>query len=71
MVAASVAGAGVGAAAVMAWFADQPLVTRFPGITDGLLGCVGSTPLIELKSLSRATGCRILVRAGVDANVGG
>jgi hypothetical protein len=55
----------------MAWFADQPLVTRFPGITDGLLGCVGSTPLIELKSLSRATGCRILVRAGVDANVGG
>ena len=30
---------------------------------DGLSGCIGGTPMIELKSLSRATGCRILGKA--------
>lgn len=32
-------------------------------IRDGLLGTIGNTPLIELKSLSEATGCRILAKA--------
>ena len=30
---------------------------------DGLAGCIGGTPMIELKSLSKATGCRILGKA--------
>ena len=32
-------------------------------LSDGLLGSIGNTPLIHLKSLSEATGCRILVKA--------
>lgn len=31
--------------------------------SDGLLGAIGATPLIELKSLSEATGCRVLAKA--------
>lgn len=30
---------------------------------SGFTGLVGDTPLLELSSLSRATGCTILVRA--------
>lgn len=32
-------------------------------ITDGFCGTVGNTPLIEIPSLSRVTGCRILGKA--------
>lgn len=32
-------------------------------IKTSVLDCIGNTPLIELHSLSRATGCRILVKA--------
>lgn len=30
-------------------------------IVDGFPGLIGNTPLVELPSLSRATGCTILV----------
>lgn len=30
---------------------------------SGLSGAIGNTPLIEIKSLSRATGCRVLAKA--------
>ena len=30
---------------------------------DGIVGCVGNTPLIRIKSLSEATGCDILGKA--------
>ena len=29
---------------------------------SGIIGAIGNTPLVELKSLSRATGCRILAK---------
>mmetsp|Transcript_43675 Transcript_43675/g.83347 ORF Transcript_43675/g.83347 Transcript_43675/m.83347 type:complete len:383 (-) Transcript_43675:1523-2671(-) len=32
-------------------------------VVDGLLGLVGNTPLMELRSLNAATGCRILAKA--------
>ena len=35
-------------------------VSRCPIFRDGILGCVGNTPLITIKSLSIATGCQIL-----------
>lgn len=37
--------------------------TRSANPVDGVLGCIGNTPLIELKSLSRAVGCRVLAKA--------
>lgn len=33
-----------------------------PRVAHGVLDAVGCTPLIELPSLSRATGCRILAK---------
>lgn len=33
------------------------------GVSHGLLDTIGNTPLIELKSLSAVTGCRILAKA--------
>lgn len=32
-------------------------------VSEGVLEAIGNTPLIELKSLSAATGCRILAKA--------
>lgn len=32
-------------------------------VVSGLVGMVGNTPMLELKSLSEATGCRILCKA--------
>lgn len=40
-----------------------PLSTVPANVTDGVLGAIGNTPLIELRSLSAATGCRILAKA--------
>jgi hypothetical protein len=69
---AGAAGAAFGAAGALAWLGAPPRdageggplrLTRHAGIAAGLLDCVGGTPLVELRSLSRATGCRILVRA--------
>lgn len=34
-----------------------------PLVKSSVLECIGNTPLIELQSLSSATGCRILVKA--------
>lgn len=31
--------------------------------TEGVLGCIGNTPLIKIRSLSEATGCEILAKA--------
>jgi cysteine synthase A len=36
---------------------------RSTSTSDGLIGSIGNTPLLELKSLSAATGCRILAKA--------
>lgn len=30
---------------------------------DDVLGCIGNTPLLEIKSLSRAVGCCVLAKA--------
>jgi cysteine synthase A len=32
-------------------------------IKEGIEGCIGDTPLIKIKSLSKYTGCEILVKA--------
>jgi cysteine synthase A len=34
-----------------------------PRVSRGILDAVGCTPLVELPSLSAATGCRILAKA--------
>lgn len=39
-----------------------------PRVAAGVLDAVGNTPLIELRSLSRATGCRILAKVGEDGH---
>eukprot|EP01147_Barroeca_monosierra_P005728 gene5728-213_t len=36
---------------------------RGEGVAHGIIEAIGNTPLIELPSLSKATGCRILVKA--------
>ncbi|RYC55331.1 hypothetical protein CHU98_g10883, partial [Xylaria longipes] len=36
---------------------------RSPGIVSGIEGCIGGTPLIEIHSLSEATGRTILAKA--------
>ncbi len=35
-------------------------------IKEGIEGCIGSTPLIKIKSLSEYTGCEILAKAEVE-----
>eukprot|EP00040_Diaphanoeca_grandis_P043534 m.9584 g.9584 ORF g.9584 m.9584 type:complete len:402 (-) comp7809_c0_seq1:108-1313(-) len=42
---------------------DNPLPNRLESVVDGLAGTIGGTPMIELKTLSRMTGCRILAKA--------
>ena len=37
-------------------------VDRTTTVVDGLTGTIGCTPMIELKTLSRMTGCRILAK---------
>ena len=32
-------------------------------IKEGFIGCIGNTPLIRVPSLSRLTGCDILIKA--------
>jgi hypothetical protein len=39
---------------------------RRNGISQGIEGCIGNTPLIRIKSLSDATGCEILAKAEVS-----
>ncbi len=34
-------------------------------IALGIEGCIGNTPLLKIKSLSKATGCNILAKAEV------
>jgi cysteine synthase len=48
--------------------ASEALEKLFDGVAhtplrDGILGCVGNTPLIRIASLSAATGCEILGKA--------
>ena len=38
---------------------------KYTGIVDGIEGTIGNTPLIRIKSLSKATGCEILGKAEV------
>ncbi|KAI0873853.1 cysteine synthase-like protein [Hypoxylon argillaceum] len=42
--------------------ADE-LYLRSPGIVSGIEGCIGGTPLVEIPSLSAATGRAILAKA--------
>lgn len=37
-------------------------------LPHGFPGLIGNTPLLELKSLSKATGCRILVRVAISSS---
>ncbi|KAI1432172.1 cysteine synthase-like protein [Xylaria sp. CBS 124048] len=39
------------------------LSLRSHGIVSGIEGCIGGTPLLEIHSLSEATGCTILAKA--------
>lgn len=32
---------------------------RAEGVKQGVLGCIGGTPLVRLKSLCEATGCEV------------
>ncbi|RWA09312.1 hypothetical protein EKO27_g5793 [Xylaria grammica] len=43
--------------------AQEALYLRSPGIVSGIEGCIGGTPLLEIHSLSEATGCTILAKA--------
>jgi cysteine synthase A len=54
-------GAAVAAVAVLA----SPLLAsdNKPHVSVGVIEAIGNTPLIEISSLSRATGCRILAKA--------
>jgi len=73
LLAASARGAAAAAAfasaASSASFAEPPAPPAPPAsvavrarAAQGLLGTIGNTPLVELRSLSRATGCRILAK---------
>ena len=41
------------------------------GIVEGIEGCIGSTPLVKIRSLSEATGCTILAKAEFLNGAGG
>jgi cysteine synthase len=41
----------------------QQSKTQAQQVQDGVLGCIGNTPMLVIKSLSDATGCRILAKA--------
>ena len=62
-------GFGLGVAGAWQLFEHTPMaapsterVDRGKGIAHGIIEAVGNTPLIELPTLSKATGCRILVK---------
>jgi len=38
-------------------------------IREGIEGCIGNTPLINIKSLSAATGCEVLAKAEVTRDL--
>ncbi|KAI0410146.1 cysteine synthase-like protein [Xylaria palmicola] len=43
--------------------AQDALLLRSTGIVPGIEGCIGGTPLVEIRSLSEATGRTILAKA--------
>lgn len=45
------------------WWTKSAPENRLARVVDGLPGTIGGTPMIELKTLSRMTGCRILAKA--------
>ena len=66
---AGAAAAGA-ASAVLAWYLwawPQPgkgghgTTANRPQVAQGLLGLVGRTPLVRIKSLSEATGCEVSI----------
>eukprot|EP00803_Ostreobium_quekettii_P000823 evm.model.scf_36.1 EVM.evm.TU.scf_36.1 scf_36:867-4320(-) len=61
-------GALIAAAAAVLALATYKLcrcwhAAKCKAIADGVLGAIGGTPLIRIKSLSEATGCEILAKA--------
>jgi len=45
---------------------NKQQAARGAGVVDGVLGAIGNTPLIRIRSLSEATGCEVgCVRMGV------
>lgn len=42
-----------------------------PPIPEGIVGCIGNTPLFKIRSLSEATGCTILAKAEFLNGAGG
>lgn len=65
LLAGTVAGGAGTAAVAVAWTA--PPTRSDAGASMGVAGAIGNTPLIELRSLSAATGCRILAKVRVPA----
>ncbi|KDD75639.1 pyridoxal-phosphate dependent enzyme [Helicosporidium sp. ATCC 50920] len=59
----AVLGAGATLCAVCALGRWQPHPSPPSEIADGLLGLIGNTPLVRIRSLSEATGCEILAKA--------
>ncbi|KAK3394316.1 cysteine synthase-like protein [Podospora didyma] len=47
------------------------LANRTAGIVDGIEGCIGNTPLVQIRSLSEATGRIILAKAEFLNGAGG
>ena len=51
------------------WASKRKAKEKEPLYPCGFTGLVGNTPLVELKTLSDATGCRILVRNAYKESV--
>ena len=41
------------------------------GVCDGVLGCIGNTPLIRIASLSKQTGCEVRRKSESESNIWG
>ncbi|CAK7562440.1 MAG: Cysteine synthase 2 [Sporothrix epigloea] len=42
---------------------SRELHNSVPSVVNGISGCIGSTPMIRIRSLSEITGCEILAKA--------
>ena len=56
-------GAGAGLVAGVAGTIMAMAPTSVVGPSGSIVDAIGNTPLVELRSLSKATGCRILAKA--------
>ena len=59
----ALAGGAFLAGALVAGFLGAPRPEAAAGTSSSIVDAIGNTPLVELRSLSAATGCRILAKA--------